>query len=296
MGIALFGRVWELEIGPAGGQGRIWQGSPQNGLRIEAKVEKTGSSTPNKLTLSILNLSPDSRHWIEGYDPNTWAIRLSAGYQAEGPRLIFTGNLALASSDKGTLSLASGKALSSMSKRQGPDWITSLEGRDGLRAYKAVVLSKTLAKGVSEEAVVREVAKAMGVTIGKLQGFPKGAKFDRGRTLCGAASAELDSLCKTHSLRWSIQDGVLQILPVATALGSIATVLSASSGLISSPERTETGVKVTSLMRPDLNPGSLIEVQAKDLSGLYVAENVTHDLDSYEQRWYSAIDAVRPAT
>lgn len=55
----LFGRVWATTIGPAGAKGRTW-----DKLRTAFRVEKTKGSTPNKLELTIYNLSADSRAYI----------------------------------------------------------------------------------------------------------------------------------------------------------------------------------------------------------------------------------------
>lgn len=275
-GKPLFGRVATVTVGPPGKDGRAWSGQ-----RVRFRVWKYGDSTPNKAEVTIYNLSADSRHYIENAAEQKDAIRIEAGYESDHG-LIFTGRLDLGDSEtRGRRN----------HHHQGSDWITDCEGRDGAREYRAIVISKSFGPKVSDETVIHELAKAMGLTVGTIKGLSK-IQYNHGRALSGAVSAELNAMCSRQKVRWSIQDGVVQILPYATALDSTATVLSAATGMIGSPQRTERGIKVLSLLRPGLNPGKLLDVQAADLKGFYVAENVEHYGDTHENDWYSEIEAI----
>jgi hypothetical protein len=272
----LFGRVWRVTIGPPGQTGRSW-----DDMRIRFRIHKTGDSTPNKLDLAIFNLAKDSRHYIEN-GGKKYAVRVEAGYKGDMP-LLFTGRLELADSDNRSRHASS---------HQGADWTTSVEGRDGVREYRATVLSKSFGPKTSEETILHEIANAMGVDVGKL---PKGLsknQYNHGRSLSGPATYELDALCRTRGLRWSIQDGVLQVLPIGEALDPTAFVISPATGLIGSPVRTERGVRLRSLLRGGINPGRLVKVEAEDLKGTYVAEDVVHQGDSHENDWYTDIEAI----
>jgi hypothetical protein len=273
---ALFNRKWKVTIGPVGGTGREW-----TGLRVLFRAWKAGDATPNKLELDIYNLSKDARHYIEGSGKD-WAVRLEAGYES-GINLIFTGRLELASSIK------RGQR---NHHHQGADWLTKVHGRDGVRAYRSVILSKSFGPKTSQEAVIMHIAKAMGVTVGKLKGLSK-QQYNHGHQLCGLARHELDTLCRNAGSRWSIQDGVLNILPIGSAIDHNAIVVSASTGMIGSPERTERGVKVTMLLRGGINPGNLIQIDAQDLKGNYVVESVHHRGDSHDLEWYTEIECLR---
>ena len=279
----LFGRIYQLTIGPAGGEGRQWSNLDGPGLRIRFKVAKTGNSTPNKAEIEVYNLSADSRDYIDSYNPKTWAVRLSAGYQATGLQLLFSGSVELASNEK-----AGHRA----SHHQGPDWLTKIQSKDGVHAYRSVVLADSFGPGTAEEAVIKHVAKQLGVTIGTIKGLSK-AKYNHGRALSGAARYELDALCKSRGLRWSIQDGVLQILPICQGLDLTAFVIGPATGLVGSPERTETGIRFTSLLQGGINPGRLIQLESAYLKGLYVAENVDHTGDTHDYPWYTTVDAFR---
>jgi hypothetical protein len=272
----LFGRFCQVTVGPPGKEGRVW-----SGLRTRFRVYKNGDSTPNKAEIAIYNLSADSRHYIEKAAKAKDAIILEAGYKAEHG-LLFTGRLELGDSEtRGRHN----------HHHQGSDWVTTCEGRDGAREYRAIVISKSFGPKVSDETVIHELAKAMGVTVGTIKGLTK-VQFNHGRALSGAVSSELNAMCAKQGVRWSIQDGVIQVLPYATALDSTATVISPATGMVGSPQRTERGIKLLSLLRPGLNPGKLLDVQAADLKGRFVLEKIEHYGDTHENDWYSEIEAI----
>jgi hypothetical protein len=271
----LFERAWRVTIGPPGQTGRVW-----TGLRTRFEIHKTADSSPNKLKLGIYNLSKDSRHYIEN-GGRTYAVQVEAGYAAD-LRMLFSGRLELASSN------TQGRQ---NHHHQGADWLTEVEGTDGGHPCRTVVISKSFGPKTGEHAIIDEVAKALGVTLGKITGLPK-KQANHGRSLSGPAAAELDRLCATHRLRWSIQDGALHILPYGAALNPTAFVISPATGMIGSPERTERGVKVVSLLQGGINPGRLIEIRSSDLKGTYVVEDVKHHGDSHELDWYTEIEAI----
>jgi hypothetical protein len=274
----LFGRKWRVTIGPPGGTGRSW-----SDLDIRFLVEKSGASTPNKLKLSIFNLSKDSQQFIE---KKGMAVIVEAGYGGEFGQ-IFTGSLELASHEKGgNHGQKKGERL-----KDGPDWLTEIDGLDGAKAWRTV-MHESFAPGKTEAEVLRAIAKKMGLTLGTLKGLSD-EPFRQGRQLSGAARFQLDALCRSRKLRWSMQDGVLQVLRLGASTGSEAVLLTPETGLVGSPERTETGLRLTSLLRPSINPGQLVKVKSQDIDGLYVVECLKHEGDSAGQPWYTHMDVIK---
>lgn len=260
----LFIRNWSVAIGPDGGQGRKWEG-----LRTTFRIEKSGSSTPNKVEVAIYNLSADSRSFIK----KGHIVQVSGGY-GQAVKLLGQGEIALPNHAK-----------------EGADWVTRLEADDGGKALRTT-LSESFGPKTTESAIIRAIAKKLGVKLGKLQGLSDSA-VGRGRQLSGPAKHELDALCKSRGLRWSIQDGVLQVLPIGEPLNGEAVLLSPSTGLVGSPELTAKGVKVTSLLQGGINPGHLIKVESLLVTGEYVAEKVTIEGDSHGDAWYTHIEALK---
>lgn len=258
-------RSWSITIGPDGGQGRKW-----TDLDIEFKVEKSGSSTPNKIGITIYNLSADSRGWCEKKGNG---VILEAGYVDSGVKLLASAEIQTVTHDK-----------------DGPDWVTKICAADGQKAHKTI-MHESFGPKTKESAVIKAIAKKMGVKLGNLKGLSD-EEFAQGRQLSGAARFELDALCSSRGLRWSIQDGAIQILPIGSPTDADVILLSPASGLIGSPEKTEKGVKITSLLRGNLNPAQLVKLESRSLTGFYVAEKVTHEGDSSGGNWYTQIDAI----
>ncbi len=292
---ALFNRTYRVIMGPAGGppgSGLEWDGTGTTGLRVRFEVKKTGDATPNDARVTFYNLSETHRNFIDSYDKSTWAIQLYAGYQDTGNKLLFSGSMELTSNIKATVSKA-GRIM--LHYRQGPDWVTEICGKDGVRNYRSTVMAKSFAPGVSLRTVVGEIARAMGITRKsiKFDAIPETAISQNGIALCKPARDELDAICDRFDARASIQDGVLQIIPRGKSLDLEAFVLSPQTGLIGSPERTEVGVRVTGLLQGGINPGRLIEIHSQYLSGLYIAENVEHVGDTWMYPWYTTVDCIK---
>lgn len=280
----LFGRICRVVVGPAGQSGRSWVVTPEGGLRMGFSVRKTGDAAPNTLeSLRIYNLSADSQQYIDSYDPKTWVVQFEAGYVETGYRQLF----------RGALELASNKKTGETNHRhQGPDWLTEIHGKDGVHEYRSTVVTKAFAPNTSASSVVHSIANALGVPKGTIKGLPS-TPFAHGYSVCGPASAALTRLCTSYGLRWSIQDGVLQILPAGDTTAESAFLIGPETGLVGSPERTETGVKFTSLLQGAINPGRLIQLNSAYLKGLYVAESVEHQGDTWDQPWYTIVDCLR---
>lgn len=262
----LFDRRWKVTIGPDGGAGKEW-----SDLRVAFKVEKNGDASPNKLDLTIYNLSAASRGFIQ----KKQIVRLEAGYASPGPKLLFTGSIELADHE-----------------HQGPDWVTKIESADGVRAYRGTILSESFGPKTSEASVIRAIADKMKVTVGQLKGLSDD-KYNQGRQLSGPARHELDALCRSRNLRWSIQDGVLQVIPAREALDQAAVLVSPATGLVGSPKRTETGIKLVMLLQGGINPGRVLQVESAVVKGTFVAENVDHEGDSHADPWYTTIEAIQ---
>lgn len=265
----LFDRDWSLTFGPPGGEGKEFKE-----LRTTFKVKKTGTRTLNTAEVTIYNLSKESRALA---DRRGGALLLKAGYKDPPMKLLFSGAIRLAKHEQ-----------------DGPDWVTSFECADGIRAYTAVVVHESFGPDTTEKAVIDALAKKLGVDMGTIKGLSE-AKYGKGRQLSGPARYYLDALCLRRRLRWTINDGVLQIIPFGSSTDEDAVLLKPDTGLIGSPERTESGIKVVSLLQGGINPGRRIKVEAKNIQGDFIAENVTHIGDSHGDDWYTEIEALRMA-
>lgn len=264
------------------------EGVGANALRIAFNVERDHKRAANNAEIAVYNLTRGNREALAKLD--VVPVRIEAGY-ADDVGLIFQGDLR-----------------SARSRREGPDYITRVSAGDGESKIRTARISRTFARGTPVGDVIGQIARSLGVSEGNLSQF-RGAQLANGSrtltralTVSGAASDELERLCRSCGLDWSVQSGVLQIRetgrPVGTEQGPL---LRADSGLIGDTEteratKTEGGVvkgrQVVSgvcLMRSDLVPGRSFRVESSvgGYTGNLVCTKTVHEGDSHsDQPWY----------
>jgi hypothetical protein len=149
----LYGRDYRITVGAAIGAIRV-------GLRVEKhrcafRVEKTNKPEPNKAALQIWGLSREQRAQIEELRPKAGAARgvpvlIEAGYKSTGLGQIYLGDLGTA-----------------YSKREGAEWITTIESGDG-QAAKLSSITQAYGPQTSPDVALRAIVKALGVGEGNL--------------------------------------------------------------------------------------------------------------------------------
>ena len=281
----LFLREASLTVGPAaGGEGREW-----TGLRLQFTVEKTSKSSTNKGKVSIFNLAPESRTFLESDD---LVAIIKAGYR-DFSEVLFIGDI-----PKNGVT----------TKRQGPDIVTTIECGDGEKALNQANLNQSWTGGVTNLQIFQAAALALGtdISIGVQKSFKKEI-FGNGFAFSGMVKDLLDQLVEKQGLEWSIQNGTLQVLSKDDETGEEAVLLSPTTGLIDVPSKTEKGVNAISLLNPKIIPGRRIVIQSKQFlgalaslggsvgdvgsgQGTFRIDKVTHVGDSDEGDWKSTVE------
>jgi hypothetical protein len=224
--------------------------SGRSGLKIENlkmafRVDKTISGQPNKATIDIWNLSAAHRGVFK--DEFT-RLRLEAGYLGE---IGAQGNVGI---------IFDGHIRDVVHKRQGTDIVTHLECGDGDKGIREGTINKTLPPGTTVKDVVGVLREAMeDVDEGPIQGLDDAPAFDREVTLCGPITRELDKIGRTHQVHWSIQDGVLEIIPGTSAINDVV-VIGQDTGMIGAPSVTDKGVNVECLLNPQIRANRMVRV------------------------------------
>lgn len=250
-------------------------------LDVRFTVRKTLKPEPNKAEISVWNLNETHRAALE--QKKTPPVLIEAGYKG-GTSVLFLGDLR-----------------STVSQIDGPDIVTTLSSGDGEKAIRTARVSVSVKKGTTTDQVIKACAKALGVGEGNLNAAVSALKnaglgtlFSEGTVIHGSAARELSGLCKAAGLTWSVQNGKLQILPIAQALDGEAVVIGPSTGMVGSPTVDNKGIlKVRSLLIPDLFPGRKIVLEASRLKGRYRAETTTFVGDSAGPDWFVDIEGKR---
>jgi hypothetical protein len=252
------------------------------GLRFAFEVERTLLAKPNKSKITIYNLTDEHAAQLEQFD--SVPVQLDAGYK-DATATIFLGSLR-----------------TSGTHRQGPDLLTEIASADGKEAHRKARVKATIAKTATTDAVLREVAKALGVGEGNLNqaatklkfALSTGNVFSRGTVLSGSASREMTRVCRSLGLEWSIQNGALQIVERGKALAGTAVLVSEATGMIGAPTVDGMGVlSFVSLLNAEIFPGRLMVLKAERLQGQYRIEECQYSGDTHTNSWQVACKAKR---
>lgn len=274
-------RYWEISVGTT----LIATSSSPAGTRpltVEFEVAKSLDREPNRSTVKVTDLSPSTRERLEALDEPE--LNISAGYQDLGLRdTIFVGD-----------------CQDIYSTRDGANVVTTVESEDGGRSYRSARLSMSFPPGSSLATIISTIAGAMDVGIGNALAIaatatlPTGsATFLSGLSIEGPAWRSLDTVCRSANLRWSVQNGVLQLRRRRQPAEITTVLLSPSTGLIGSPARSskdprtgDISISAKSLLIPGIYPGKTLVIQSSTVTGNYMCHSVRYVGSTVTNDWY----------
>ena len=286
----LFRRAFKLAIGSIVIDGTAVDYFP---LDIAFTVAKSVKKEPNTIELQVFNLSADHRSEIES--SRDVAVDLHAGY-AGNMELIFSGDLRVSSTRKVSKSKKSKTKLAT--KREALETITEISADDGGRAYRDARIAASYPPGVTVSALISACISAMSIGSGNLRDYATsstitgiGATYPTGTVLYGKARDELDRIIRSAGLRWSIQNGNLQILSGNNPIQETAVLLNYETGLIGSPEKASDGtITARSLLIPELMPGRKVVLESKTGRDQCIIKRVVFSGDSAGNDWYASLE------
>ena len=270
-----------------------------NTLRISFDVTKDLSKETNKGKLTIYNLSEATRQKIEVPDTK---VEIYAGYKDNG----------------GPVKLFVGSVISSSTKDNGKDASTELQLSDGQTAIRDTAFSLSFAPGTPGNTIIQYIADEMGMPIVWGDGVEFGV-FKDGYSFVGTARDALDNICYGSGVKWSVQNEILQLILEGGTVSNKGLVFAPDSGLIGSPEHytntnsqpnastpkrkqaqkdnkdsstAESGWKIKTLLSPTLNPGDLVKVESRYVTGWLKVKSAHHSGDTHSGDWSSEIDLV----
>lgn len=261
----LFDRKIEIAFGVPGKPGNKY-----SGLRVEAKLELTSNSSPNKGKIKVFNLNSKSRALSE---VKGLVFILKAGY---GTNLstIFSGDIARASSSL-----------------EGDDIVTTFEIGDGETAYREARTDASFDAGVSIKTVFQDVVKSLGKAVGDLSSVTDGT-FLNGITLSGHAREHMDYLTKKQGLEWSIQDDTVRVVKKGKSTVEEAVLLTPKTGLIEIPKKKDQGIEFKCLLQAKIKPFRAVRIESKNLTGNYRCERVKIDIDNLGGKFICDVEAL----
>ena len=268
-------RSWALTIDTIG-----IEGSAEGGLEIAFEVLRTLKGEPNTASVRIWNLSKAHRQQLEalsvkGKRPGRIRTELRAG-EVGHEFLLFKGDLRYANSE-----------------RDGADWVTLVEGDDGGRAHLDARVQRAFPPGTLITQAIFACTDALGLGLGNLPNALAGnlRTLDQGTVLSGQASTELRGLLRGLGFAYSVQHGVLQVLPLNGALSLPIVKLAPGRGLVASPTRTPEGfVQAVALLRPGLDPGCRVQIDSERTQDVFTVRSVKYEGDASAVPWYANLE------
>ncbi|WP_304154226.1 hypothetical protein [Megamonas hypermegale] len=275
----------------------------RNGLKIEFDIDKDLTKQTNKSVLKIYNLSKETRKALEFPDIN---CEIYAGYESTtGPVKLFVGN-----------------AMQIKTIISGNDMCTEFRLSDGGVAIRDCEISISFPPNTQGTKVIQTIASSMGLAVVYGRDVVINS-FANGYSFIGSGGAALDEVCGANGLKWSIQNGVLQIILEEGISENRGIVFGKDSGLIGSPERIiksnpkpdketpkrkrkrkekkdraekQAGWKIKTLLAPSVLPGDAVKVESEIITGWFRVEAVRHSGDSMGNDWTSEFDLIERLT
>ena len=186
-----FGRQYRVRIGKNNSTGREL-GKPNEAtgraLRCQFSCEVGDSSSSNTGKITLWNLADETLRLLEQED---CLIELSAGYKDDLPTIM-----------GGTLTYFE-------TEQSGADQQTTIEFVDSFTSCRDNTVSLSYSGTVSGDKIVRDAAQIMGCEVK----FSKSAKLIdfTNFAFVGAGKTLIERVCNRSKMRWSLQNGIVQI-------------------------------------------------------------------------------------
>ena len=225
------------------------------GLRIKFEITKTIYHTPNQALITIYNLTQAHEQAI---DKEYNDLILIAGYQGQ-ERVVFRGNIKF-----------------THFYGDGLDRYAEINAGDGDKDFRNALVNFTLAAGHDDEDTIDNLLTSFQATTkGHVHGKHIARKRIRGRTYSGSARDVLNTIERENDGHWSIQDGVLNLVPVDSVLPSEAIVVSSDNGLLGPPEVNDPGITIRTMLEPRIVPGGKLWLQNNEVRQKHLKASMT---------------------
>lgn len=237
-------------------------------LRIRFEVRASDLETPNTLVCRVYNPSQQTVNTvINEFD----TVTLSAGYQQGNQGLIFQGSI---------------KQIYKGRERNVDNFL-EIRAADGDEAYNFAMMNQSFPAGTTDQQELSAIAAAMKIPSAPTNDglLTTGGILPRGKTRFGMAKAFARDLAERNNCRWSIQNGVLTLIPVTGYLPGEAVAINSSSGMIGTPEQTDNGIFVRCYLNPLIKIGQAIQINNADINQTVVREQF---FPSYQSLYFPA--------
>lgn len=219
-------------------------------LRMQFRTHQMDVDAPPTAYIRVYNLSSETAKQIQ---KEFQQVTLQAGYEQGNFGIIF----------QGTIKQVKRGRIDAL------DSYVDIFAADLDQAYNFGLISKTLQAGAKTVDQVREVISGMGngAQAGSIPDtLGSGGTLPRGKVLFGLGREKLTDLTNSSSASWSIDNGKINVIPLTGYLPGEAVQINALTGMIGSPEATEAGIEVTTLLNPLIKLGTRVQLNNSDIN------------------------------
>jgi hypothetical protein len=290
-------------------------------LRVSFTVHRGDLETPNTADVTIWNLSDATANKINS--PEFTQLALNVGYEDQQLQLIFRGSIKQVR----------------LGREDQKNSYATITAADGDEAYLYSFMALTLASNSTQATGLAGIIQAMAR---RASGNPTGGSGGqqvsqgytpqlnpnprvRGRTFYGLCRDEMRELALNNDCTWSIQDGLVTLVPNTGYIPAAPVLITPSTGLIGVPEQTQNGLEMTVLLNPSIKIGQTVKLDSTvnkyrypldrgsipvnlqlaqsttklNADGLYYVMRAEHTGDTRGNPWYTkltclAVDASVP--
>ena len=228
---------------------------------VKFNITRNTLASANKTELTIYNLSPSTRSKIfkDRYQfSDIWQLTIWAGY--ETLYRCFRGNI-----------------FESTSSKIGPDWVTTIDGFDGLNALQNSFTSESFAAGTDRSDIIQSLVETMpNIALGTI-GVSGQGSITRGQSFVGNSFRAIQELTNNNAF---IDENILNVLNNDETLGDFAYNFDQRQ-LFATPRRRNTLLDVTTLFNPEIQIGYLAQLTSQEAiyNGAYKIMGFTHDVE-----------------
>lgn len=233
-------------------------------LRFRFTVKRGDIQTPNTADIRVYNLAPDTSQKIQ---KEFTRVVLQAGY------------------DGSFGAIFDGTVMQVRRGRETPtDTYLDITAADGDRAYNFSVSAFSLAAGQNSpknvtEMILRDMAQH-GVGKGYIPNDLPGNPLPRGKVVYGMSRDAMRQVAENTDTAWSIQDGKVDMIPLTSYKPSAEIpILTAATGMVGLPEQTQNGIRIRTLLNPNLKIGQVVQIDNRSIQKYRLPLNVTAQKD-----------------
>lgn len=266
-------------------------------MQIRFSVDNNYGSEGGLAEVTLYGASDRSRRVIYNkFD----SISLAAGY-GEKPGMIFLGDI-----------------INTEIGREGVDKYIKFYARTAGLARASAFVSESWGAGTPQLDIIRKVAESLLLPIEFIGDFSDLPRAFKGRSMCTSSVSCMNELAELHNFVWTMSANRLTIIRRG-ADGKLAKrdtpahIVSASTGMVGSPQVLIRGIEVAKKLDPAITPGDRVDIRAEtrnfafsevytaDMmtidptggSGIYSVLNVKHQGDFYGDIWDTSIEGIR---